>query len=143
MSARDERLLVAVPDPVMRLVALDALRDRYDVVPMPTDEDPLRAARRLKPAVVLLAIPLGRTQGALRAARSLKTEANPPRVGLIDRPGRLSDPEGAIAGGVADGYLSGTADADAMRAFVADMRAGRRPIVKGAERGLIGRLLGR
>ena len=58
------KLLVADPNPASRLVALDALREDFDVVPMPEDDDPLRATRHHRPAVLLLAVPGARSAAA-------------------------------------------------------------------------------
>lgn len=143
MSSRP-KLLVADPHPASRLTALDALRDDYEVVPMPEDDDPLRATRHHRPAVLLLAVPAARASAALRACRSLKTEANPPRVALLDRLSRLEDPDDALTSWLADGVLQGPADGPAVRRFVSDVVAGRRPVVRStAGKGLLGRLFGR
>lgn len=139
------RVLIADPHPATRLVALDALREDWEVVPLPDDDDPVRTTRRLKPVLLLLAVPPGRAQGALRACRSLKTEANPPRVALLDRTSRLSDPDDVLRSWLADGVLSGGFDAPTLTRFVQAVLAGERPIVRSAApgRGLLGRLFGR
>ncbi len=139
------RVLIADPHPMSRLVALDALREGWEVVPLADDDDPVRATRRLKPALLLLAVPPGRSQGALRACRSLKTEASPPRVALLDRTGRLSDPDEVMRAWLADGVISGAFEAATLARFVTAVIAGERPIVRGApsSRSLLGRLLGR
>lgn len=143
MTARP-KLLLADPNPATRLAAVDALGQEWEVIPLPEDEDPVRAARRLRPAVLLLAVPPSRAQSALRACRSLKTEANPPKVALLDHGGRLSDPAEALSAWLADGLCSGTLDPAALAAFVRAVVAGERPILRGAPpRGLLGRLLGR
>lgn len=139
------KVLIADPNPKGRLVALDALRERWEVVPLPDDEDPVRATRRLRPALLLLAVPAGRSQGALRACRSLKTEASPPRVALLDRDGRLADPEETMRSYLADGVLAGSFDAELLKKFVAGVIAGERPVVRAeaTAKGLLGRLFGR
>ncbi len=139
------RVLIADPHPTTRLIALDALRDAWEVVPLPDDEDPVRATRRYRPVLLLLAVPPGRSQGALRACRSLKTEASPPRVALLDRARRLDDPEEIMRSWLADGVLSGPFEAATLRTFVDDVLAGKRPALTGqpAPRGLLSRLLGR
>lgn len=144
MSGRKLLVLVADPQPASRLAAVDALRDHYDVQILPEDDDPVRVARRARPALILLAVPSARIQGALRAARSLKTEASPPAVALTDRGGRIEAPEEALAACLADGYVSGVVEPAALQAFVAQVLEGKRPVLRGrAQRGLIGRLLGR
>ena len=139
------KLLVADPNPSSRLVALDALREDFDVVPMPEDDDPLRATRHHRPAVLLLAVPGARSAAALRACRSLKTEANPPKVALMDRMGRLDDPDDALTSWLADGVFQGPADGPAVKRFVAGVVAGERPVVRapGLAKCLLGRLVGR
>lgn len=143
MSARP-KLLVADPNPASRLVALDALRDAFEVVPMPEDDDPVRATRHHRPAMLLLAVPASRSAAALRACRSLKTEANPPKVALLDRSGRLDDPDDALTSWLADGVLQGAADGPAVRRFVTEVMAGQRPVVRApGGKSLLGRLFGR
>lgn len=143
MAARPV-VLIAEPHAPTRLILVDALRDAWDVQPLTPEDDPLRTTRRVRPAVLLLAVPPGGVQGALRAARSLKTEANPPRVGLVDLGGRIDDPADAIQSYLADGVLVGRFDAATVRRFVSDMVTGARPVVRGApSRGLIDRLIGR
>ena len=144
MSERP-RLLVADPNPASRLAVLNALREPYEVIPLPEEEDPVRATRRIRPSALLLAVPSGRAQGALRACRSLKTEANPVKVAVLDPGGRLSKPEEAIEAWLADGILTGMAEPEALRAFVAAVLAGERPVVLGVVpgRGWIERLTGR
>jgi DNA-binding NarL/FixJ family response regulator len=139
------RVLIADPHPTTRLVALDALRDHWEVMPLADDEDPVRATRKARPVLLLLGVPPGRSQGALRACRSLKTEASPPRVALLDRAGKLSDPEQILEDWLADGVLCGSFEAAELRKFVEDVLAGRRPVVRGSApgRGLLSRILGR
>lgn len=144
MSARP-KLLLADPNPATRLAALDALGKDWEVIPLPEEEDPVRVARKLRPAVLALAVPQGRVNNALRACRSLKTEANPPRVALLDHGSRISDPTEALAAWLADGITSGAVDAAALPAFFAAVVAGEKPVLRGtgSVRGLLGRLLGR
>lgn len=144
MSQRP-RLLLADPEPATRLLVLDALREAYEVQPIEEGEDPLRTTRKLRPAALLLAVPSRQTQAAIRACRSLKTEASPPRVLLLDLSGRLADPKAAREESLADGVLSGRVTAEQIRAFLAAALAGDRPVTEGERggRGLLSRLLGR
>ena len=139
------RVLIADPHPTTRLVALDALRDHYEVMPLPDEEDPVRATRKARPDLLLLGVPPSRSQSALRACRSLKTEASPPRVALLDRAGRLSDPQRTLDEWLADGVLSGNFEAAELRKFVDEVMAGQHPVVRGSAsgRGLLSRLFGR
>lgn len=143
MAARPV-VLIAEPYAPVRLLIVDALRENWEVQPLTEADDPLRTTRRVRPAVLLLAVPPGGAQGALRACRSLKTEANPPKVGLLDLGGRIDDPADAIQSFLADGVIVGRFDADTVRRFVSDMVTGARPIVRGrVSRGLLDRLIGR
>jgi len=144
MSAR-ARLLLADPNPATRLAAVDALGADWEVIPLPEDEDPVRAARRIRPALILLAVPTARVQSALRACRSLKTEANPPKVALLDHGGRLTDPAEVLSAWLADGLCIGAVLPAQLPAFARAVAAGEKPILRGAPPapGLLGRLFGR
>jgi len=100
------RLLVAVPAAHERLKLVAALRDAFEVHALESGQDPVREARRLHPALVLLAVPRGKQGEALRACRAMKTDAGSvARVVLYDPHGRLSEPESALDASLADGYL--------------------------------------
>lgn len=138
-------LLIADPDVRGRLRAVDALKSRYTVsIPGP-GEAPLHAARRVRPAVMLLAIPRGRGTEAINTCRLIKTDTQvPPLVGLLDPWGRLTRPPRALEAALADGYLGGLVSPEEVRRFVEDLLAYTRPIrEQPAAPGLLRRLLGR
>lgn len=140
------RVLLAVPDTRERLRLVEALRDRFDLTPLPVDEDPVRVTRSLRPQLVLLSVPRGRTGATLRACRAIATDAgSPPRVALIDGGCRLTSPETALQACLGDGYLGLELPDDQLVAFVSDVLAGKRPVLVGEprRRGLLDRLLKR
>jgi hypothetical protein len=140
------RLLLWEPEPRARLRTVAALRGLADVL-LADDpsENPVRLVRRLRPELMLLALGRGRLSPGLQSCRVIKTDqGRPPRVGLTDRWSRLRDPDQALVGCDGDGYLGGVPDAAALRMFVADLMAGRRPVhLHPPEPGLLGRLLTR
>jgi hypothetical protein len=123
-------ILVADPDVRGRLWIVDVLRVDFAVsIPGP-GEDPLRAARRLRPEAVLLAVPRGRSTEALRTCRAIKTDSeSPPLVGILDQWGRTGRPERTLSDALADGYLGGRVLPDEVIAFARDVLAARRPVV--------------
>ena len=126
------RLLVAVPAAHERLKLVAALRDTYEVHALEPGQDPVREARRLHPALVLLALPRGKQGAALQACRALKTDAGSvARVVLYDPDARLTDPESAIEGALADGYLG---DASALQEVLAAALRGEVLVRRGAPR---------
>ena len=72
MSARLV-VLIAEPHAPTRLLATDALREGWQVNPLPEGEDAVRLTRKIRPAMLLLSVAPGTPVPALRAARSLKT----------------------------------------------------------------------
>ena len=144
MSA-PSRLLLSDPDARARLRAVAALRDDFDLVTLDPGEDAVRAVRRLRPVLMLLAMPRARMTEALRVCRVLKTDAGtPPTIGLVDRWGRLGDPDRTLESCLGDGYLAGKATNEALVAFARALERGERPIHRfEPELGLVGKLLGR
>jgi hypothetical protein len=136
-------VLVADPDARGRLRAVSALRGTTEVLIPEPGELVIRAVRRLRPDVVLVAMPRARMREALRTARTIKTDgATPARVGLMDRWRRLKDPDETLRSCLANGYLGGKADSGAIVAFTRALSDGGRPIsLFEGERGLLGRLL--
>jgi len=129
-------VLLALPDARSRLRVTAALRGRYDLVPIEPNGDPLRAVRSERPQVVLLQVPRGQTANTLRACRAIKTDAgSPPLVALVDPRRRLSDPVAALEASLADGYLGDHLDDEALRSFMDELLAGRRPVRAGPPRG--------
>lgn len=138
-------LLVSDPDARARLRAVAALRDSFEVATLGPGEDPVRAVRRLKPPLVLLAAPRARMSEALRTCHAIKTGAGtPPTVGVVDRWRRLGDPPRALRECLGDGYLGGKyAPADLLE-FASRLRAGREAVMLfEPELGLVGAILGR
>lgn len=140
------RILLAQPETRSRLRVTAALRGRYDLVPLAPGDDPLRAVRSVRPALVLLEVPRHQSANSLRACRAIKTDAgSPPLVALLDLGQQVRTPRAAVEACLADGYLSAELDDDQLRAFVADVLAGRGPMRQGPPRprGLLDRLLRR
>lgn len=139
------RLLLSDPDARVRLRAVAVLRDEFDLVTLEPGEDVIRAVRRLRPALMLLAMPRARMTEALRVCLSLKTDAGtPPLIGLVDRWKRLGDPQRTLETCLGDGYLGGRASGDELLAFARALGDGVRPVhLFEAELGLVGRIFGR
>ena len=135
MSDASQTLLVVDPAPKSRLALVAALRERWTVVVPDTDEAPVRCARKMRPAVVLLVIHRGELSTVQRTARILKTEAGtPPRVGLLDPRHRVRDAAAMLEACGADGYLGGRASEEQIRAFTQAVVQGRKPQLGVAER---------
>jgi mRNA-degrading endonuclease toxin of MazEF toxin-antitoxin module len=145
MTGGRPRLLLVEPDPTGRLRLLAALSEQFEVVTLDDEEPVIRAARRLRPAVVLLGVPRVGARTVLRSCRSLKTEQNYGfHVGLVDRAFKLSDPRTAAETWLADGYVGGAATEQELADFAGALVRGERPVtVVRPQVGLLGRLLGR
>ena len=144
MTARPP-ILVADPDVRGRLWIVDVLRTGFALsIPGP-GESPLRAARRVRPAAVLIAVSRGRTAEALRTCRAIKTDTeNPPMVGILDQWSRISRPQRIFASALADGYLGGRVLPDEVSAFARALLAGEQPVVSNSPPpGIVRRLLGK
>ena len=128
MTARPT-LLIADPDVRGRLRIVDILKADYQLdIPGP-GEPPLRAARRVRPAVVLLAVPRGRSAEAVRTCRLIKTDSEPaPLIGLLDHWGRIPRPQRALEAAAADGYLGGRATPEDICRFTAALLRGEHPL---------------
>jgi DNA-binding response OmpR family regulator len=142
MSAR---LLLVDPAPRSRLPLVAALRERWTVVVPDPGEEPVRRARKERPAVVLLVVHRGELQRMQRTARILKTEAGrPPPVGLLDPRHHVRDVQALLDACGADGYLGGRTTDEQIREFARALAAGERPVERGTPAGsLLGRLLKR
>ncbi|NOY27133.1 MAG: response regulator transcription factor [Oligoflexia bacterium] len=139
-------VLLAVTAPRLRLRIMAALRDRYSLTPLGPGEDPLRAARSLRPKLVLLAVPRSHSAATLHACRAIKTDAGTtPLVALVDVDARLSHPSSAVEAASADGYLGMNLDDADLLAFVQAVLDGERPVRASPDRprGLLDRLLRR
>lgn len=136
-------VLVADPDARARLKAVAALRGSFEVTTLDAGEEIVRGVRRLRPDLVLLAMPRARMNEALRSCRTVKTDGgHPPIVGLVDRWRRVTDADNTLAACKADGYLGGKAEADDFLAFALSLDAGERPVyLLEAELGLLGRII--
>ena len=123
-------LLVADPDVRGRLWVVDSLRADFVVsIPGP-GENPLRAVRRLHPAAILLAVPRGRSNEAVRTCRLIKTDSGtPPLVGLLDQWSRIRRPERSLSHSLADGYIGGRIDSAELLDFAVSLLRGDRPVV--------------
>ena len=122
---------------------VDSLRVEFAVsIPGP-GENPLRAVRRLHPAAILLAVPRGRSNEAVRTCRLIKTDSGtPPLVGLLDQWSRIRRPERTLSHSLADGYIGGKIDSDDLLGFtISLLRSERRVLINDPPPGLFKRLL--
>lgn len=127
------RLLLAEPRNARRLELIAALRADHDVILLTPTDDPLRVVRREHPAVVVLGCHVAQPLAAVRTCRALKTEQSPPLVGVLNGPGVRLDPDEVMDHYLADGYLCGPVDTDAVAVWVRELAAGARP-VRGGDR---------
>lgn len=138
-------MLVVDDHPSDRLRAVAALAGRFDVIPLPTGEDPLRAARGHRPELVLLSLGHGAADGALRACRTLRTDVRPIEhvaVYVHGRPPRTV--QQVCETWRADGYLAGDFDGPALLAFAESVLRGEAPVrVPDVSAGPLARLVGR
>jgi hypothetical protein len=93
------------------------------------DDDPLRVVRREHPAIVVLGCHASKPLAAARACRAIKTEHDPPWVGLLNGPGMKLDPTEMMGQFLADGYLEGPVQPADVAQWVARIAAGERPVV--------------
>lgn len=136
------RLLLAEPRNARRLELIAALRTDHQVILLTPTEDPLRVVRREHPEVVVLGCHPSQPLAAVRTCRALKTEHDPPLVGVLNGPGVTLDPDEVLSHYLADGYLRGPTTADGVATWVAALSAGERPItLSGAGTPLWKRLL--
>lgn len=122
-------MLVVDDYPRDRLRVVAALAGRFDVFPVPSGEDPLRAARTRRPDLVLLSLAHGAADTALRACRTLRTDVRP--IGHVAVYARGRPPravEHVCETWRADGYLAGNFDGPALLAFAEAVLRGERPV---------------
>jgi len=125
-------LLVADPDVRGRLWTVDALRAGYSIETLSPGEAPLRAARRVRPRLMLLGVPRGRANEAIRTCKMVKTDSvGSPLVGLLDPWCRLARPQQSVSRALADGYLGGQVSVGALQEFVQALIRGDKPIQEG------------
>lgn len=137
------RLVLAIPDPRVRLRLVAALGARAELHPLASGEDPVRSCRSLRPELLLLAVPATRPAEALATSRAIKTEPGAaPRVVLVDPERHTRHPQAALESALADGYLGLELDEAALWAFLDEVRQGKRPVRAGEppKRGLLARL---
>ena len=132
-------MLYSEPDDAFRMAAIDALRDRFEVITIASGLDPVRKAREEGPEMVLISV-AGNTERALRACRLLKAELEPPTVGVLNLQWARLTPGEVMEGSGADGYLLGRPDLAAFDAWVVGVYAGERPVVTLERPGLLGRI---
>ncbi len=129
MSTRTKVMLVD-NDPRGRLRLVSALHDHFEVVVPDPTEELVRAVRRQRPEVVVLAMPRGRMGAVGRDCRTLKTDGrNPPAVGLTDRWCRIADPKATLSSVMGDGYLGGMVEPGDIRRWVRELSEGQSPVV--------------
>ena len=123
------RLLLVDPDVRGRLRAVSALSDFFEVGTCQDGEDPLRAARRWRPRLVMLGMPRPRSKEVRRACHAIKTDTiSPPLVAIVDPFCKEAHPDVLLADTMGDGYLGGKVTPDQLVAFAQAVIAGQRPI---------------
>ena len=122
------RLLLAEPRHARRLELIAALREQHQVLLLTPTDDPLRVVRREHPQVVVLGCHPSQPLAAVRTCRALKTEHDPPLVGVLNGPGVSLDPDEVMRHYLADGYLLGPTTPESVATWVAALAAGERPI---------------
>ena len=118
-------LVLVEPDATERLRAVDALRARWDVHPLGARDEPLRAVRRLRPAIVVVSAGRSGT-GALHLCRAIRTERTlDARVLVVNREAVAAVRRFVRAGGVADGYLEGPVSTEVLVDACSRLAAGQ------------------
>ena len=136
-------LIVLEPDPARRLRLVSALRAAFQVLPEDPERTAVRRARDERPDLVLVSLSPRNPRPGLGVCRALKTDLRPGPVGVVDE-GAVSQPEEALEGHLADGYLAGEADPSQLAEWALAILAGERPQRSfPARRGLLRRLSGR
>jgi hypothetical protein len=106
-----------------RLKLVDALRADFQVESVEMLDGVLRTIRTIRPAIVLVGVGR-RLQQSTRAVHQIKTDgASPPRVGLMDWDGRISDPAAIAQEAKADGIFYGPPTARELSDFVAALES--------------------
>lgn len=139
-------LLLLESETRVRLRVVSALRNTVDLrVPDDPNEPVVRVLRRIRPAVVLLALGRGRLAPSLQTCRVLATDQGASaRIGLTDRWCRLRNPTQALRGCGGHGYLGGVPTEPGIQAFVAALLSQSEPVhLFPPEPGLLGRWIRR
>ncbi len=123
------RLLLIQDDLRERLRTVALLSPDYDVMIPALGEEPLKAARRLRPDLALLCLSRYRPQAQLQLCRILKTDLGPIRAIGIWAPDGQPPAEEVLASYLADGYLGGDAQ---LRPFLEALARGDRPCMEGS-----------
>jgi hypothetical protein len=135
------RVLVLEAELGLRLRWIAALSEVVDARGPADAGPPLREVRRDRVPWVLLGLGRGQLADGLQLCRQLRTDREPPGVGLIDPWDRLGA-DAALRLHGAQGYLGGDPDPAQLRAFVSALVGGEQPLVRvPARRGLLARLL--
>ncbi len=128
-----------------RLHVVAALAGRFDVFPVPSGDDPLRAARARRPELVLVSLGHGSVDDALRICRTLRTDVRPlERVAVYVRGRPPRTAEQVCETWRADGYLAGEFDGPALLDFAEAVLRGERPVrIPDVSASPLARLVGR
>ena len=125
-------LVLVDDDPRSRLSALDALRCRFSVEPVPEGEAPLRTVRRQRPAAVVVALRSMRVAPVVHLCERLRTEPGiTPRIVVwnatcVAELRRLCETRD-----LADAYLEGEVGMGELIEACAAVLRGERPRVEG------------
>ena len=135
------RVLVLDPDTPSRLQVVSLLREDFQVLAHDTSQPVLRQVRSEQPALVLVVLGRRRDAHVLRTCQMIRTDARPPRMGIVD-PWARPWSEGLVEL-ECEGRWTGQPDTD-LAAWARAILEGHQPVEKRAPRqGLLGKLLGR
>ena len=124
-----KRLLLIDEDPRQRLLLTAFLSPHYQVEGPGPGEDPLKAARVIRPDLALLSLHRHRPDAALKLCRLLKTDLSPVRWVGIYGSGSGPPPEEVLGPWMADGYLGGPPNAPRLLQFLEAMGRGDQPCI--------------
>jgi hypothetical protein len=122
-------LLLVQDDLRERLRTVARLSPAYDVLLPALGEEPLKAARRLRPELALLCLAPYKPMANLQLCRILKTDLGPIRAVGIWAPDGQPGADEVLRDYLADGYLGGSGD---LLAFLDALARGERPRMEGA-----------
>lgn len=122
-------MLVVDDDPRRRLLVVAALASRFDVIPLPSGEDPLRAARARRPELVLFALTRARSDETLRYVRTLRTDVRPiEHVGVYAEGAPPRPAPVVMETWRSGGYLAGDLDPTTLLGFAERVLSGDDPV---------------